>query len=206
MHLPVHHLALVLVIADVGEVGFLLAVVNERTAPQDLFFGPGAQVGELLIVLAAHLAVDPEKAREQVRAGRQRAVRIDIVDQLVHESVVQHEIALAELLGKELEPEAAGGLGTHLVAGVNHRCQGRRQVPGIGKHGEPAACVLAGQGETAERVRTHSGAGFVPGPAGGEGDQLHAGLVDVVLEIVGNHAGRRQNHVHLGFGGVGTTV
>ena len=66
MDLLVDLLALVDVVAHVGEVGFLFAPVDERTVPQDLFFGLEAQVGKLLVVLAAHFAVDVQEAREQV--------------------------------------------------------------------------------------------------------------------------------------------
>ncbi len=58
MHLLVHFLAVVNVIADIGEVGFFLAPMDERAMPQNFLFGLEAQVGKLLVILAAHLAVD----------------------------------------------------------------------------------------------------------------------------------------------------
>ena len=78
VHLLIDLLALVHVIAHVGEHGLFLAPVQERAVPQNLLFGLEAQIGELLIVLAPHLAVDLEEAREHVRTGRQRAVGIDL--------------------------------------------------------------------------------------------------------------------------------
>ena len=110
VHLLVDLLAVVDVVADVGEIGLFLAPVDERPVPQNLLFGLEAQVRQLLVVLAAHLAVDLEEAREQVLPGSQLAGRVHRVDQLLHQLVVQVEIAHAEFLGEELEPEVGRGL------------------------------------------------------------------------------------------------
>ena len=62
VHLLVDLIAVVDVVADVGEIGLFLAPVNEGAVPQDLFFSLEAQVGELLVVDAAEFAVDLEEA------------------------------------------------------------------------------------------------------------------------------------------------
>src|ERR1017187_2153101 len=151
VNLLVHLLAVVDVAANVGEIRLLFAIVDEGTVPQHLLFGLESQVRKLLVVLAPQLAVDVEETREQILARRQRTRGIDRVHQLLHQGIVEGEIAHAEFLGKELEPKMrrrrrAGG-----IAGEDQRHGVGRQVPRVGEHSETLVRVAARQGEAAER-------------------------------------------------------
>ena len=70
VHLPIDFLAVVNIVAQVGEVGLFLAPVQERAYPENLLLGLEAQIGKLLVVGAAHRAVDEKEARQQVLARR----------------------------------------------------------------------------------------------------------------------------------------
>src|ERR1039457_2718876 len=136
VNLLVHLLAVVNVAAHVGEIRFLFAIVDEGTVPQNFLFGLESQVRKLLVVLAPQFAVDVEETREQILARRQRTSGIDRVHQLLHQGIVEGEIAHAEFLGKELEPEMRRRFRARGVAGEDQRHGVCRQVPGIGEHGE----------------------------------------------------------------------
>jgi hypothetical protein len=66
VHLLVHLFAVIHVIAHVGEVGLFFAPVGNGPFHSIFLFGLEAQVGELLIVLAAQVAVDFEEAGQQI--------------------------------------------------------------------------------------------------------------------------------------------
>src|ERR1019366_8706139 len=204
VNLLVHLLAVVNVAANVGEIRLLFAIVDEGTVPQHFLFGLESQVRKLLVVLAPQLAVDVEETGEQVLTRRQRARGIDRVHQLLHQRIVDGEIAHAEFLGKELEPEMRRRFRARGVAGEDQRQGVGRQVPGIGEHGETLARVVPGQGEAAKTVPVDLYAGLVPGAAGRKRHQFHASLVDVVLQTVGSGARRGEHHVDIiGCGGGG---
>ena len=160
-----------------------------------------AQVGELLIVLAPHLAVDLEESREYIGTGRQCAVGVNLIDQLRHQRVIDRKIADAELLRKQLEPELGGGFRAGRVAGEHHGRKVVRQVPGIREHGE-ALLGAARQGETAEGVFADLHARLVPRSPGSHHGEFHTALIDVVLRVVGSNARRRQCYLHGGRRGV----
>src|ERR1019366_677633 len=195
VHLMVHLLAVVHVIAGVGEHRLFLAPVQERPVPQNLLFGLEAQVGELLIVMAPHLAVDLEESREHIGAGRERAAGIDLVDQFRNQRVIDGKIAGAELLRKQFEPERRGGFRACQVAREHHGRHIRLQIPGIGEHGE-ALPGTSRQRETAEGVLADLHPRLAPRTAGCHHGQFHTALIDVVLCVVGTYAGRRQDHLH----------
>ena len=90
VHLLVDLLAVVDVVAQIGEGGLGLGVrlAREGLGPEELRRGLEAQVGKSLIVGLAHLAVDLDKARHGI-AG---AVGIEFVDDLIEEGVADLEI------------------------------------------------------------------------------------------------------------------
>ena len=197
VYLPVHLLAVIDVVAHVGEIGLFLAVVQEGTVPQHLLLGLEAQIGKLLVVPAAEVAIDFEEAREQVGAGRQGAAGIHGVDQRGHQAIGQRKLARPEFLRLHAEPEPRGDLGAGQVAREDQRHGARFHVPGVPEHGEPLACATARERKTAKRVRPHAHSGLRHRPQRRQRHQFHAALVDVVLQAVGAHPRRRQHHGHV---------
>ena len=135
--------------------------------------------------------IDLVEAGDEIGTGGELAGGVDRGDELFEQLVIGLDVARAELLGEELEPEVAGRFGAGEIAGVDDGRDVGRQLPGVGEHRESLLGTFAGQREAAEGVLADLDAGLVPGAGGVEGDQLHAALVDVVLGVVGDHARAR---------------
>ena len=74
-----------------------------------------------------------QKARQQIA----RAAWIDLIHHLVEELVVDRQIALAEFLRENLEPEARRRFGARGVLREDHRRGVDRRVPGISEQRQP---------------------------------------------------------------------
>src|ERR1700722_14257692 len=70
VHLLIHLLTVIDVIAHVGENRFLFTPMNERAAPKHLLLGLKSEIGELPVVLEAYRPVDIKETRENVLAGQ----------------------------------------------------------------------------------------------------------------------------------------
>ncbi len=96
MHLLIHLLAFVDVTAHIGEFGLHLRIgqLQKRIGPQKFIGRLEAQIGQRLVVRAAHIPIDLEKARQQIA----RSARIDLIHNFVQKLVVDGQIAHPEFL------------------------------------------------------------------------------------------------------------
>src|SRR5262249_35822804 len=89
------------------------------------------------------------------------------------------------------------GLRARQITGIHEGSDIGRQVPSVSEHRKALVRWAPWQRKTAERVRAHLHSGFIPGTTRSEGYQLHSGLIDVALEIIGNYPRPRKHHVDI---------
>ncbi len=146
MHLLIDLFPFVDVAPPVGELrlDFRIRQLQERTLPQKVIGSLQAQVGQSLIILAAQLAVDLQKARQQVA----RSSGVDLIDYLLQEDVIDLQVPRTKFLGKNFEPEAGLALGAGISREEN-RYRVSRQIPRKSEQREPLL-LRSRQGKAAE--------------------------------------------------------
>src|SRR6185436_8920310 len=132
------------------------------------------EIRQRFIVLPTQVAVDFQEPGEQFAA----AAGIDLIDDFVEKPVVDVQLAEAEFLREDLEPETAGGFLPRRVAYENAGHTVGDQIVRVGEQRQPLAGG-AGLRKAAEHTASASHARFSPVSAGSENGHLRSALIDV---------------------------
>src|SRR5262249_21605587 len=152
-----------------------------------------AQIGQRLVILATHLAVDFQEPREQITGSGW----IDLRNHFLEERIVDGQVAGPKFLRKHLEPKSRRDLGASRVFREYDRSRVARKIPRKREQRNSFIRTSLNR-EAAIGMIAQADAGFAP--ITGRRDQRHlrSALIDVVLESIGSDRGWPKDDFDIG--------